>query len=122
MNTQTGSDTRYKARMIVSWLEDKQARDVVALDVRAINSITEAVLIASAANARHAQALADTLMEKFSEQDLEVLGMEGYRPGSWILIDCNDVVVHIFQENERGFYNLEGLWSKAPQLFEHPVD
>jgi len=120
MNTQTRMDTRDKARMIVSWLGDKQARDIVALDVKAINSITEAVLIASAANIRHAQSLADGLMEKFSEQDLEVLGMEGYRPGSWILIDCNDVVVHIFQENERGFYNLEGLWSKAPQLFQSP--
>ena len=116
MNTQAQMDYKDKTSKIVSWLEDKQARDVVALDVKAINSITEGVVIASASSVRHAQALADKLMEMFSEQELEVLGMEGYRPGTWILIDCNDVVVHIFQENERGFYNLEGLWSQAPRL------
>ena len=116
MNTQSNIDYEHKARMIVSWLEDRQARDIVALDVKAINSITEGVVIASATSVRHAQALADTLMEKFSELDLEILGMEGYRPATWILIDCNDVVVHIFQEDERGFYNLEGLWSQAQPL------
>ena len=116
MNTPTQRDYKDKTSRIVSWLHTKQARDILALDVKAINSITEGVVIASATSIRHAQALADMLMEMFAEQALEVLGMEGYRPGTWILIDCNDVVVHIFQEGERGFYNLEGLWSKAPRL------
>ena len=116
MNIQTQFDYRDKTSRIVSWLNNKQARDILALDVKASNSITDSVVIASATSIRHAQALADMLMEMFSEQALEVLGLEGYRPGTWILIDCNDVVVHIFQEGERGFYNLEGLWSKAPRL------
>ena len=105
-----------KVKSILPWLEEKKATDIVALDVKTMNSLTEAVLIVSATTIRHAQALADGLMQHFGEQGFEVLGMEGYQMGTWILIDGNDVVIHIFQEQARSFYHLEGLWSGAPRL------
>jgi len=105
-----------KVKSILHWLEQKKAKDIVALDVKAMNSLTEAVLIASAATTRHAQALADGLMQHFGQQGFEVLGMEGYQMGTWILIDGNDVVIHIFQEQARSFYHLESLWTGAPRL------
>ncbi|MDZ7759740.1 MAG: ribosome silencing factor [Desulfovermiculus sp.] len=105
-----------KVKSVVHWLAEKKAKDIVALDVKAMNSLTEAVLIVSASTIRHAQALADGLMQHFGEQGFEVLGMEGYQMGTWILIDGNDVVIHIFQEQARSFYHLESLWTGAPRL------
>jgi len=109
-------DYIHKVRMIVNWMEEKQARNTIALDMHEKNSLTEALIIVSAVNYRHAQALADWLLEKFSENSIEFLGLEGYHPGSWILIDCNDVVIHIFQQEFRDFYNIEGLWSESPRI------
>ena len=89
---------------------------MVALDIKSMNSVTDGVILASAANIRHAQALTDWLMEKLSENRIELLGVEGYRSGTWVLIDCNDIVVHIFQKDYRQFYNLEGLWRDAGRI------
>lgn len=114
--TTTGT-YRDKVESIAGWLEDKKAKDIVALDVRAMNNLTEAVLIASASTIRHAQALADGLLQYFKDQGYELLGMEGYQMGTWILIDANDVVIHIFQEQARSFYHLESLWTGAPSLY-----
>ena len=105
-----------KAARIVEWLREKQAENVLSLDVREINSCTEAMVIVSAQNMRHAQALADWTLTKFSENGIELLGIEGYHPGYWILVDGNDVVLHIFQQEYRDFYNLDGLWREAPRL------
>lgn len=107
---------REKVQSIVHWLEEKKAKDIIALDVAAMNSLTEGVVVASASTIRHAQALADGLMQFFGEQGYELLGMEGYQVGTWILVDGNDVVIHIFQEQARVFYHLEGLWAGAPRL------
>jgi ribosome-associated protein len=111
-----GLDFRQKAGAVIEWLDEKQARDIVALDVRSLNEMTEAVIIASGINQRHVQSLADWILEKLSESSMEFLGMEGYRGGTWILLDCNDLVVHIFQQEYREFYNLEGLWAEAPRI------
>ena len=114
--TTENSDYTKKMKVFFEWLRKKQDWDMVALDVKHINSVTEGVLIASAVNARHARALADWVLEMMAKSGQEFLGMEGYSRGGWILIDCNDFVLNIFQEDERKFYNLEGLWSDAPLI------
>lgn len=111
-------DTVEKARLVARWLEEKQARRVAALNVEGLCPITEALVLASARGVRHAQALADMLLDRSGEAGFGYLGMEGYQGGSWILVDLNDVVVHIFQEDKRALYNLEGLWAEAERIFE----
>ncbi|MFP4214003.1 MAG: ribosome silencing factor [Desulfohalobiaceae bacterium] len=115
-----------KLESIVAWLQEKQAAGTLALDLTQLNSVTEAVLITSAANQRHAQALADWILQKLGEQGWEFLGLEGYQQGTWILMDLNDLVLHIFQQDYREFYNLEGLWHEADVLWreaqEQPRD
>lgn len=106
-----------KIEQIVHWLLEKQAKNIVGLDVSKLNAVTEGMIVVSANNVPHAQALADWLLKKFAENKIEFLGMEGYQTGTWILIDCNEVIVHIFQKDYREFYNLEGLWIEAPKLF-----
>ena len=65
---------------------------------------------------RHAQALADYVLEKVGQSGLEYMGMEGYKGGDWILLDLNDVIVHIFLTDTRQFYNLEGFWARGKEV------
>lgn len=109
--------TADKAGLVARWLEEKQGRDIVVLDVRGICSITENIIIVSAKGVRHAQALSDFVLESLAERKLEYLGMEGYKSGDWILLDLNDIIVHVFLDDVRSFYNLEGLWADG-----EPVD
>ncbi|MCM0755840.1 ribosome silencing factor [Desulfovibrio aminophilus] len=105
-----------KAALVAAWLVEKQARDVLALDVRGLSSVSDAVLVATAKNLRHGKALADQVLDLCGEHRFEYLGMEGYQAGEWVLLDLNDVVVHIFQEDQRRFYNIEGMWSEAAEI------
>jgi ribosome-associated protein len=103
-----------KIGQIATWLADKKGTDIVALDVRGISPLTEAMIFVTARSARHAQALADELMQRLGDRKWEYLGVEGMQAGQWVLVDCNDVIVHIFQEETRTLYNVEGLYAKAP--------
>ena len=108
--------TTEKAKAVATWLRDKKAMDIVALDVRGISPITESLVVATATSVRHAQGLANHVLDKVSEEKLEYLGLEGSQQGSWILIDLNDVLIHIFQADNRQFYNIEGLWSEGTPI------
>lgn len=102
-----------KAKTVATWLRDKKATDIRAIDVRGISPITETIVVVTATSVRHAQGLANHILDKVGEEKLEYLGMEGFQQGNWILIDLNDVLVHIFQADNRHFYNIEGLWSEG---------
>ena len=105
--------TEELAALVTGWLDDKQAMDVKALDVRGLCAITDTLVIATAKGARHAKALADHLLDSLKQENIEYLGMEGYQGGEWVLLDLNDVIVHIFQDEVRAFYNIEGLWAEG---------
>ncbi|MGE4299376.1 MAG: ribosome silencing factor [Desulfovibrionaceae bacterium] len=115
-------DTPSKVAMVAEWLDEKKAEGVMALDMKGLNRISEAMVIATVTNVRHGQGLADYLLDKANDAKLEFFGMEGYRTGEWILLDMNDVIVHLFQRTSREFFNLEGLWSKAPVLLDRRSD
>lgn len=105
-----------KVRLVALWLMEKKAKDLTALDVSKVCSVTEAMIVATAANMRQAQALADHVLAKCKEEKFPFLGMDGYKTGQWILVDLNDVLVHIFMEDARGFYNIEGLWAEGGEI------
>ncbi|GAB7022968.1 ribosome silencing factor [Salidesulfovibrio brasiliensis] len=102
-----------KAALTAQWLVDKQASRIVLLDVQGLCSITDHIVVCSARSVKHAQSLADHLLEKCNEENIEFLGMEGRSTGEWVLVDMNDVIVHIFQNDLRDHYNIEGMWSEA---------
>ncbi|MDQ7032914.1 MAG: ribosome silencing factor [Desulfonauticus sp.] len=107
----------HKLKIIGSWLDEHKAENILLLDVQNSLTVFEGLVIASANNVRHAQALADHILDKVAEYGYEYLGMEGYQHGEWILIDLNDIVVHIFLPETREFYNLEGFWFKAQKIY-----
>lgn len=102
--------TPEKLAIMKSWLEEHKALNVESIDLAGQGAFTDALLIASATSVRHAQSLADGLSALCSEQNFEYLRMEGYTVGQWILVDCNDIVINIFQESVRELYKLEALW------------
>lgn len=102
-----------KIKQFVTWIEDKKGMDIKALDVRGISPLTEGMIFVTARSAKHAQALADEIMHRVGEKKWPFFGAEGLQHGGWVLIDCNDVIVHIFQSEERVLYNVEGLYAKA---------
>ncbi|MFP4397763.1 MAG: ribosome silencing factor [Desulfonatronovibrio sp.] len=109
----TYDNLREKLVFLAGVLHDKKAFDVLALDVSSYSSAFEGIVVASAQGSRHCRSLADNLLKQVKENNMEYLGMEGYQEGDWILVDLNDVIVHIFVQETRNFYNLEGFWTKG---------
>lgn len=104
------------ARAIARTALDKKAEDVVILDVRGLATFTDFFVIMSGRSTRHVQGLAETVDSEMSSKRLSSSNTEGIQEGLWVLLDYNDVVVHIFYAESRGFYDLEGLWHDAPRL------
>ena len=100
----------------VALAEEKKARDIVSLDLNGLTLISDYFLIVSANNARQAQALCDHIELGMKADGCPPLRIEGYRDGKWILMDFSVVVVHIFQDDERTFYDLERLWGDAKRV------
>lgn len=110
--------TAEKVAAFVTWLEEKKGRDVLALDLAGMGAFAESVVIVTAGSVRHAQGLADHVLGMCDDERIEFLRMEGYQAGQWILLDCNDVIVNVFQPPVREMYRLESLWSDAPALYD----
>ncbi len=100
-----------KVNVIADWLKEHKAGELTILDLRERSTFTDVMLVATATSVRHAQSLADGVNKLCGENSYEYLGMDGYNVGKWILVDCNDFIVHIFQEDTRSQYDLERLWS-----------
>lgn len=98
---------------------DKKAEDVVILDVRGLTSYADYIVVASGGSDRQVMAIADNVDEKMRKAGTRAIGVEGYERGHWVLLDFADVVVHVFFEEARDFYDVEGLWADAPRV---PVD
>jgi len=107
------TDSQALAERIVALAEEKKAQDLVSLDLRGITLIADYFIIMSAANNRQAQAISDHIYETLKDEDCQAMRVEGYREGQWILLDYSSVVVHIFQPDQRDFYDLERLWKSA---------
>lgn len=98
-------------------LDEKQAADIVILDVEALVGYTSYFVIASGRSERHVQALADHLRRVArTDSGVRPIGQEGLEHGRWALLDYGDAVAHIFHDDERHLYDLESLWEDAPRL------
>lgn len=109
----TRLDIGAAAREAVGVASDKQAVDIVLLDVRDVSAFADYMVILSATNVRQVNALAKDLAEAVEDRGLPLHHREGSGDSGWVLLDFADVVVHIFSEAQRSFYRLEEVWSKG---------
>lgn len=94
----------------------RKAVNVVALDVRELTSIADVFIICSGRSNRQVSAIADHIVRELRKQKIKPLSVEGSSEGQWVLIDYGYVIIHVFFESVRQFYDLEGLWSDARRI------
>ncbi|PPC86216.1 MAG: ribosome silencing factor [Methylotenera sp.] len=98
---------------VIDALEDIKGFDIAVMDVRKLTNMTSYMIVASATSSRQAKAMGDNVREKLKEKGYEIRGTEGEKDGEWVLVDLNDIVVHIMIPATRAYYNLEQLWGDA---------
>lgn len=101
------------ATFVARAAEDKKARDVVVLDLYDISVVCDYFVICSGNSSTQVKAIAENIEDRLEEEGIRVLRIEGKQDARWILLDYGSVVVHVFQEADRAFYNLEHLWGDA---------
>lgn len=101
------------AKVIYEAIEDKLGEDITILNIGEVSSLCDYFIIASASSSRQVKAIAQSVEDAMTELDFEPRGKEGRDTQNWILLDYGDVMVHIFDEETRAFYNLEKLWKDA---------
>lgn len=105
-----------KTRISYKAIVDKKGNDIVILDLKERTSFTDYFLICSGASAKQVQSIADEIMKQLGALGIKGLNIEGYSSGKWVLIDCIDLVIHVFHEETRSIYDLERLWGDAAYL------
>ncbi|MFC6259665.1 ribosome silencing factor [Levilactobacillus fujinensis] len=103
-------------KIAVKAAEDKRAEEMTALDMTKVSLMADYFLIMEANSNRQVQAIADEITDQMNANDVAIRDVEGKNEATWILIDLGDVVVHVFQKEQRSHYNLEKLWSDAPEV------
>jgi len=110
-------DSLELARYIAKIADDKVAHDIVILNVGPLTSYANYLIIISATNDRQVKAIADHIGETVSkERSRKPLGIEGTKACEWVLLDYGDIVIHVFHEQARARYDLEGFWTEAEQI------
>jgi ribosome-associated protein len=95
---------------------DKKAKDILILDLNSLTTIAEYFVICSGESTTQVKAITELIKEKFNEAGIKPLGIEGLNYSHWILMDYGDVIIHIFEEETRTFYELEKLWIDAGRV------
>lgn len=109
-------DSKQKAKLIYDSLDEKLAVDVSIIDISNISILADYFIIAGGKNKNHIQTLADSVRDDLGKLDVHPKQIEGYNTASWILMDYSDVIVHIFSEEDRLFYDLEKIWSDGKSI------
>ena len=101
--------------LVLTALEDFKAIDIQSIDVSDQNPLTELFVIASGSSTRHVKSMAENLIMRAKAAGSPPLGVEGQKQAEWILVDLNDVIVHLMLPQSRAFYNLEKLWQASSE-------
>ena len=104
------------AKKIFVALEDKKGEDIKIINISVVTVLADYFIIASGTNRNQVQAMADNVEEVLAKEGAEPKQIEGYQSGNWILLDYQDVIVHIFDQENRLFYDLERIWRDGKNI------
>lgn len=102
--------------IVLQSADDRQAEDIVALDVRGVSILSDYFVIMNGTSSRQIRAIMNGIVRDSEKEDITIKRVEGADSENWILIDLVDVIVHVFSEEDREFYDLEKLWSDAENV------
>lgn len=109
-------NAKEKALKIAELLSNKKALDIKILELKDLTIITDYFVICSAESTTQVKALAEYLQETMQQEECKLYGIEGFSHAHWVLMDYGDVILHIFLEETRRYYDLERLWLDAPRI------
>jgi ribosome-associated protein len=109
-------DSKELLDRILAIVSSHKAEDVAAYDVRGVASYADFIVLCSGQNERQVEAIADHVLHDLKPAGVRPLGVEGKQAAEWVLLDFGDVVLHVFDEPVRAFYDLDGLWGDAPRI------
>lgn len=104
------------AKLAIQALEDKKAEDIRVIDISEVSVLADYFIIAGGSNSNQIQALSDNVEEKLGRAGCPVRQIEGYDTANWVLLDFGDVIVHIFDKENRLLYDLERIWRDGKQI------
>jgi ribosome-associated protein len=103
-------EVKEMARLAINAMEDKKAEDIRVIDISQVSVLADYFIIASGSNRSQIQTLSDAVEEKLGKAGYPVKQIEGYQNANWVLLDFGDIIVHIFDQENRLFYDLERIW------------
>jgi ribosome-associated protein len=112
----TKDESLLLAKRIVEACEEVKGNEVVVLDVASVADFADYFIVASGRSDRQVQGITNRVIEELAKLGVRPLSVEGYEEGQWVLIDCGDVVAHVFYEPVRSTYDIESLWMRARRL------
>ncbi|MGN0432381.1 MAG: ribosome silencing factor [Lachnospiraceae bacterium] len=104
------------AKLAIKALEDKKAEDIRVIDISEVSVVADYFIIANGSNRSQIQALADNVEETLGRAGYALKQVEGYNTANWVLLDFNDIIIHIFDKENRLFYNLERIWKDGKDI------
>lgn len=109
-------ESKDKALKAARAAQDKKAKDILVLGLKGLTPMADYFVICSGESTTQVKAIAEQVEEKFDEADIKPLGIEGLKYSHWVLMDYGDVIIHIFEQETRTFYELEKLWIDAKRI------
>lgn len=109
-------ESREMTKIVCKALEEKKAEDIKVIDIQNLSTIADYFVIASASNQNQLQAMQEAVDEELHKAGVQVKQIEGNRGSTWILMDYNDIIVHLFDSEDRLFYDLERIWKDGVVL------
>ena len=110
------NNSKEMTQLAIKAIEDKKGNDIKIIDIHEVSVIADYFIIASGSNPNQVKTLADNVEETLGRAGYDLRQTEGYGTASWILMDYNDVIVHIFSEEDRSFYDLERIWRDGKEV------
>ena len=107
------NESKKMALLAVEALEDKKAEDITIIDISEVSVLADYFIIADGSNRNQVQAMADNVEEMLGKAGCECKQIEGYQSANWILMDYGDIIVHVFDKDNRIFFDLERIWRDA---------
>lgn len=115
-------NSKEMANLAIKALEEKKATDIRVIDISDVSVLADYFIIASGSNRNQVQAMADNAEEALFKAGFEVKQVEGYETANWILMDYQDIIIHIFDEENRLFYDLERIWRDGKEVSKEELE